>query len=89
VLGQATIATEAHEPQPFVPENAVQSYGNEKFVFRAKEKGQYQKQTVELGSKVAGGYLVQSGVQAGDKIVGKGSFTLKAEMLKSQFSEEE
>ncbi len=56
---------------------------------RAKEKGQYQKQTVELGSKVAGGYLVQSGVEAGDRIVGKGSFTLKAEMLKSQFSEEE
>ncbi len=89
VLGQAIIAMESHEPQPFIPENAVQRYGNEQFVFRLKEKGQYQKQTVELSDKVAGGYLVQSGVQAGDKIVSKGSFTLKAEMLKSQFSEEE
>jgi len=89
VLGQATIQTGTHAPQPFVPEMAVQRYGKEAFVFKVKKDGQYLKQTVELGDKVADGYLVESGVKAGDKIVGKGSFTLKAEMLKSQFSEEE
>lgn len=89
VLGQATIQTGAHSSQPFVPEMAVQRYGKETFIFKVKKNGQYLKQTVELGDKVADGYLVQSGVKAGDKIVGKGSFTLKAEMLKSQFSEEE
>ena len=89
VLGQVTIQTEAHALQPFVPEVAVQRYGKETFIFKVKKEGPYQKQTVKLGDKVSGGYLVQSGVKAGDKIVGKGSFTLKAEMLKSQFSEEE
>ncbi|MGE0201545.1 MAG: efflux RND transporter periplasmic adaptor subunit [Candidatus Melainabacteria bacterium] len=89
LFGQAVIQTEAHEPQAFIPEAAVQTYGKETFVFLVKGEGKFQKRTVELGDKVAGGYLVKSGLAAGDKVVGKGSFTLKAEMLKSQFAEEE
>lgn len=88
-LGQAVIQTEAHVPQPFIPEEALQTYGKETFVFLVKGKGKFQKHTVELGNKVTGGYLVVNGLKAGDKVVGKGSFTLKAEMLKSQFGEEE
>lgn len=89
VLGQVVIQTDAYEPQPFIPETAVQTYGKESFVFLVTGKGQFQKRTVELGDKVANGYLVKNGLKAGDTIVAQGSFTLKAEMLKSQFAEEE
>ncbi len=89
ILGQASIQTNNHKSKPFISDETVQRYGKEVFVFKVKKDGEYQKQTVELDDKVAGGYLVKSGIQAGDRIVGKGSFTLKAEMLKSQFSEEE
>jgi cobalt-zinc-cadmium efflux system membrane fusion protein len=66
----------------FVPENAVQKYHNETFVFTASTPGEYKKQVVELGDHVDGGYFIASGLKAGNEIVGNGSFTLKAEMLK-------
>jgi cobalt-zinc-cadmium efflux system membrane fusion protein len=49
----------------------------------------FKKIPVVLGEKISGGYYVNSGVQAGDVVVTKGSFTLKAEMLKSEFEEED
>ncbi len=72
-----------------MPEEAVQKYGKETFVFIKLDKNRFRKQTIQLGNHVAGGYLVNAGVQAGDTVVGKGSFILKSEMLKSQFAEEE
>lgn len=89
LLGSANIQIEPQEPHIFIPKAAIQSYGKEKFVFLVTKDGSFQKQTVSLKEKVSDGYLVESGVYVGDKIVGKGSFTLKAEMLKSQFIEED
>jgi cobalt-zinc-cadmium efflux system membrane fusion protein len=89
LLGQATIQTEDHTPKPFVPEAGVQKYGKEAFVFLDLGNGKFKKRTVTLGKQAIGGYFVQSGIKAGERIVGKGSFTLKADMLKSQFGEEE
>ncbi len=88
MFGQAVIQQEARETLPFVPEESVQKYGKETFVFIPQGQGRYKKQVVVLGNQVAGGYLVKQGVQAGAQVVGKGSFTLKAEMVKSQFGEE-
>lgn len=89
MFGQVQINQELSQTKAFVPEVAVQKYGRESFVFIPLEKNRFRKQTVVLGSKVAGGYIVNKGLEPGDKVVGKGSFTLKAEMLKSQFAEEE
>ena len=89
MFGQARLDLAARQSRPFVPEEAVQKYGKETFVFVRLGNNRFRKQTIQLGDPVAGGYLVNTGVQAGDQIVGKGSFTLKAEMLKSQFAEEE
>lgn len=88
-FGQVAIQQQGQQSKPFVPKEAVQKYGREAFVFRVLAPGKYQKQTVQLGAPVTGGYLVNAGVKPGDQIVGRGSFTLKAEMLKSQFAEEE
>lgn len=89
MFGQVHIVQSSRQTKPFVPEEAVQKYGRESFVFMALGNNRFRKQTVQLGERMAGGYLVDSGVQSGDTIIGKGSFVLKAEMLKSQFAEEE
>ncbi|MBY0451196.1 MAG: efflux RND transporter periplasmic adaptor subunit [Cyanobacteria bacterium] len=89
MFGQAKISQASQQSKPFVPDEAVQKYGKETFVFVKLGNNRFRKQTVQLGEKVSGGYLVNAGLQLGDSVVGKGSFTLKAEMLKSQFAEEE
>lgn len=89
MFGQARIERTSQETKSFVPEEAVQKYGRESFVFVELGNNRFRKQTVQLGDRVSGGYLVNDGLQPGDKIIGKGSFVLKAEMLKSQFAEEE
>ena len=89
MFGEVKIEQSVKQTKPFVPEAAVQKYGRETFVFIPLGDNRFRKQTILLGDKVADGYLVTGGLQIGEKLVGKGSFTLKAEMLKSQFAEEE
>ena len=90
IMGQATIQlSEGQIHKVFLPEEAVQSVGNERFVFLAQDNNTFVKQPVEVSEKTNAGYFVTKGVKAGDKVAGKGSFTLKAEMLKSQFAEED
>lgn len=89
MFGQAKIEQSTQQTKPFIPEEAVQKYGRETFVFVQLDKNRFRKQTVQLGEKVGNGYVVNTGLKTGDQIVGKGSFTLKAELLKSQFAEEE
>jgi cobalt-zinc-cadmium efflux system membrane fusion protein len=89
MFGNAVIKSDVKEKKAFLPEEAVQTYGKETFVFLNLGDNKFKKTPVELGEKVQGGYYVNSGVQAGDIIVTQGSFTLKAEMLKSEFEEED
>jgi cobalt-zinc-cadmium efflux system membrane fusion protein len=89
MLGQVKILQQHIGRLAFIPEDALQKYGNEHFVFLVEPGGTYKKQIVEPGRRVDGGYLVTHGLQAGQQIIGKGSFTLKAEMLKSTVAGEE
>lgn len=89
MFGQVQIEQTLSQTKAFVPEIAVQQYGRESFVFVPLKKNRFRKQTVILGNKVDSGYVVNQGLSPGDRVVGQGSFTLKAEMLKSQFAEEE
>ena len=83
------IKNDVTEQKPFVPLEAVQQYGREYFVFLDLGDNKYQKITVELGEKTPDGYYINSGIKAGDNIVVKGSFTLKAELFKNEFNEED
>ena len=83
------IKNDVTEQKPFVPLEAVQQYGREYFVFLDLGDNKYQKITVELGGKTPDGYYINSGIKAGDNIVVKGSFTLKAELFKNEFNEED
>jgi cobalt-zinc-cadmium efflux system membrane fusion protein len=89
MFGNAVIKSDVKEKKAFVPEAAVQKYGKETFVFFNLGDNKFKKIPVELGEKIQGGYYVNSGIQAGDIVVTKGSFTLKAEMLKSEFEEDD
>ena len=89
MFGEIVISSNMKENKPFVPEDAIQKYGKETFVFLDLGNGKYKKQVIQIGEKALDGHFINRGVQAGDKIVGNGSFTLKSELLKSEFAEEE
>lgn len=89
MFGTVKIINDKQENKPFIPKNALQKYGKELFVFVDMGDCKYKKQTVEIAEQSNDGYFISSGVEKGDKIVTEGSFTLKSEMLKSEFAEED
>jgi cobalt-zinc-cadmium efflux system membrane fusion protein len=74
-----------------IPSEAVQKIGDRTIVFipEESEPGHFKVREVELGAEVSGYRRVLSGLKLEDKVVTKGSFTLKAQMMKSQFGEDE
>ena len=73
-----------------VPSAAVQRIGDRSVVFMPKEEeGTFEARDVELSGEVDGYQRVVSGLKLGERVVTKGSFTLKTQMLKSSMAEEE
>ena len=73
----------AEKTMPVVPKDAVQTIGNQQFVFVASEKpNEFALRPVRLGPESNGFYPVLEGVNVGDRIVTEGSFLLRAEWLK-------
>ena len=73
----------AEKTLPIVPRDAVQTIGNQQFVFVATDKeDQFVLRAVRLGSESNGLYPVLEGLNVGDRIVTQGSFLLRAEWLK-------
>ena len=72
-----------------VPEVAVQEVGGKQVVFVAGElPGQFIARPVTLGSGAAAGMVtITGGLRAGEQVVGKGAFQLKAETLKASFGD--
>jgi membrane fusion protein, heavy metal efflux system len=70
---------------------AVQRIGDRTVVFIPKdsEPGHFEVRDVELGGVTDGYQRVLSGLQVGERVVTKGSFTLKTQMLKSSMVDEE
>ncbi|MBI3650266.1 MAG: efflux RND transporter periplasmic adaptor subunit [Acidobacteria bacterium] len=73
-----------------VPTDAVQRIGERTVVFTPKsgEAGHFLVRDVELGDEVGGYYRVLKGLGLGDRVVTKGSFTLKSRLMRSQLDEE-
>lgn len=89
MFGQAKIIGTSKSQLPYLPDSAIQKFGNENFVFVDKGNNIYEKRPVELGDRIGDGYLVQLGITAGEHVVGSGSFKLKSELLKSQIGNED
>lgn len=82
MLGQAKISQTGKERFFFVPEEAVQKFAEQTFVFKKLGTNEFKKIDIQIAKRVPDGFLVKSGVHEGDSIVLKGSFELKSEMLK-------
>lgn len=73
-----------------VPDSAVQQIGERKVVFVAtQEAGRFEVKDVNVGDEVDGQRIVLAGLAAGDRVVTRGAFTIKSQLLKGQFGEEE
>jgi multidrug efflux pump subunit AcrA (membrane-fusion protein) len=89
MFGQIEVTSMRASRYPYLLDEAIQKFGNESFVFIDQGDNRFQKRHVELGNRVRDGYLVKSGIIAGERVVGSGSFKLKSEMLKSQIGNED
>ena len=65
-----------------IPKDAVQDAGTEKVVYLPLSQGKFEERRVKLGMESGNFVEVVSGVKAGDKVVTKGSFDLRAESLR-------
>ncbi len=76
--------TSAGVPGPVVPEAAVQSIGERRFVFLPVKDndGTFALRQVRLGAAADGYYSVLQGLKVQDEVVTDGSFILKAEALR-------
>lgn len=72
-----------------IPETAVQRIEDRSVVFLPKEgeEGHFEIREVELGGVVGGFQRVISGLKAGERVVTKGSFTLKTQKMKGEMGE--
>jgi len=89
VFGTVSIKGTKEEAKFYIPENSLQTYKKENFIFIDFGQGKFKKVIVNIDKKFEDGYLIKKGLNPSDKVVYQGAFTLKSEMLKSQFAEEE
>lgn len=73
-----------------VREEAIQRIGDRSVVFIPEEgePGHFKVRDVEVGGQVDGYRRIVSGLTLGERVVTKGSFTLKSRLLKGQFGED-
>ncbi|HKP46820.1 MAG TPA: efflux RND transporter periplasmic adaptor subunit [Pyrinomonadaceae bacterium] len=73
----------AEKTMPIVSKDAVQTIGNQQFVFLATDKpDEFVLRPVRIGPETNGSYPVLEGLSTGDRIITTGSFLLRAEWLK-------
>lgn len=82
-VGFATLGA-AEKTMPVVPKDAVQTIGNQQYVFLATENpNEFILRPVRLAPESSGFYPVIEGLNVGERIVIQGSFLLRAEWLKT------
>lgn len=69
-----------------VPESAVQSEGDQRFVFVPEAEG-FEKREVRTGQKMDGLIAILEGLAMGDSVVTDGAFVLKSELAKEILEE--
>ena len=78
----------AEKTTPAIPKDAVQTIGNQQYVFLSTDKSnEFVLRPVRLGPESNGFYPVLEGLSTGERIVIEGSFLLRAEWLKTHPNE--
>ncbi|MBI4169562.1 MAG: efflux RND transporter periplasmic adaptor subunit, partial [Acidobacteria bacterium] len=72
-----------------VPDDAVQKLSGLPAVFVELEPGLYELRPVETGREAHGMVEVRHGLEEGEKVVARGAFVLKSELLKGTIGGEE
>ncbi|MEW6732412.1 MAG: efflux RND transporter periplasmic adaptor subunit [Acidobacteriota bacterium] len=81
---------EAKGEELVIPEEAVQRIDTRTVVFIPKQdrSGNFEVRNVELGSLVNGYRRIVNGLSPGERVVTKGSFTLKGQLLRGELEED-
>lgn len=87
---QTLDATVSAGNEIIVPSDAVQRLEDRTVVFvpKASELGHFEVREVEVGGESNGQRRILKGLKAGEQVVTKGSFTLKAQIAKSKMEDE-
>lgn len=90
-VGFMTGTSEATGEELVVPTAAIQRIGEKNIVFVPKddEPGAFEIREVEIGGEVEEYTRVKSGLKLGEKVVTKGSFTLKTQMQKGELGDDD
>lgn len=76
------------DPAILVPQDSVQDVNGQPTVFVAMDGGQFRAVAVSPGRSINGLVRISSGLRGGEKVVARGSFILKSQMLKASLSED-
>jgi cobalt-zinc-cadmium efflux system membrane fusion protein len=71
--------------RPVVPQAAVVTDGTERYVFVELEPGTFERRTVQVEPLGDGDIVILSGLEAGERVVVEGAFTLNSELAKDEF----
>jgi membrane fusion protein, heavy metal efflux system len=72
-----------------VPEAAIQRVHEATVAFVERSRGSYEARTLDLGAESEGFVEVKSGLSPGERVVTKGAFALKSELLKDELAGED
>ncbi|HKP98257.1 MAG TPA: efflux RND transporter periplasmic adaptor subunit [Fibrobacteria bacterium] len=88
MFAEIRITTEVLRDALLVPDAAIQSEGEARFLFVALDAGRFEKRMVKAGREQDGMVRILEGLAAGETVVTEGGFTLKSELLKGELGEE-
>ena len=83
MFARLSIEGDAGAPVVRVPVDAVQDVDGRRVVFVADGDGRYRRRDVEVGSERDGTIVIRHGLTAGERLVVRGAFLLKSQLLAS------
>jgi cobalt-zinc-cadmium efflux system membrane fusion protein len=84
MFGRAEITVKPAEPKLILPKTAVQNDGDCFLVFVSPSANAFKARKVQVGMVYEQGYEIVGGLVAGEKVVDRGSFLLKSEVMRGQ-----
>ncbi len=84
MFGRAELTVKPPEAKFLVPKEAVQNDGDCFLAFVSPTENAFKARKIQVGTVYEQGYEVIGGLVAGDKIVARGSFLLRSEVMRGQ-----
>ena len=88
MFAKVTLGTADQRPALAVPADAVQQIDNQSVVFVRQNATRFERRNVQAGRRVGDIVEILSGLEAGQMVVGKGSFYLKTALLRERIGDE-